>query len=71
MTAGLGALGDDEVDAAGDSVDGVADLAAHAADEDAVRCSRSIDLARHAEAGDEEPRAAVDHRLDALLDLTG
>ena len=34
VAAGLGALGDDEVAPAGDGADGVADLAAHRADED-------------------------------------
>ena len=36
VAAGLGALGDDEVAPAGDGADGVADLAAHRADEDVV-----------------------------------
>ena len=71
MTAGLGALGHDEVDAAGHSVDGVANLAAHAADEDAVRVEQVDRLAGNAEPGHEDPRASVDHGLDALLDLAG
>ena len=71
VTTRLGALGHDEVDAAGHGVDSVANLAAHAADEDAVRVEQVDRLARNAEPGHEDPRASVDHRLDALLDLAG
>ena len=34
-----------------------------------LRVQQVDDLARHAEAGDEDARAAVDHALDAVLDL--
>ena len=36
-----------------------------------LECKQVDHLTRHAEAGDEDPRPAVDHRLDALLDLSG
>ena len=71
VAAGFGALGDDEIDAAGDGAERMADLAAHAAHEDVLRVQQVDDLARHAEAGDEDPRPTVDHRLDAPLDLAG
>ena len=36
-----------------------------------LRVEQVDDLARHAEAGDEDARAALDHALDAVLDLAG
>ena len=69
VAAGLGALGDDEVAPAGDGGDGVADLAAHRADEDVGVVQRVDGLAGHAEAGDEDAGAALDDVVDALLDL--
>ena len=71
MATGFGPLGDHEVDPAGDRADGMANLAAHAADEDALGVQQVDDLARHAEPGNEQPCAAIDHGLDALLDLSG
>ncbi len=69
VAAGLRALGDDEVAAAGDGADGVADLAAHRPDEDVGVVQRVDDVAGHAQAGDEDAGATGDDVGDAALDL--
>ena len=70
VAAAFGALGDDEIDSAGGRGDGVAHLAAHAADEDVVAVELVDHLAGDAEAGDEDARPTVDDGLDAFLHLT-
>ena len=69
VTAGLGALRDDDVASRLDGCGRVAHLAAHARDEDVVRVTQIDHVARHTEAGDEDASAAVDHRLHLRLDL--
>jgi len=69
VAAGFGSLGDDEVDTAGHRVDGVANLAAHAADEDALGMQQVDRFARNAEPGHEKFGTTVDHRLNAPFDL--
>ena len=71
MAAGLGALGDDEVAAAGDGSDGVAHLAAHRRDDHPGVVQRVDDVAWDAEPGDEQCGAAIDDVLDTGLDLLG
>ena len=71
VAAGLGALGDDEVAAALDGGDGVADLAAHAPDQHVVVVQQVDGVAGHAEAGDEDPGAALDDVRDLGRDLAG
>ena len=60
VTARLGALRDHEVAAGLDRRDRVAHLAAHARDEHVAVVQHLDDVARHAEPGDEQRRAAFD-----------
>ena len=71
VTAGLGALGDDEVAAALDRGDRVADLAAHAADQHVVVVEEVDGVAGHAEAGHEDPGTALDDVGDLGRHLAG
>ena len=70
MAPGFGALRDDDVASRLDGSGRVPHLPAHARDEDVALMTEVDDVARDAEAGDEDPCPAVDHRLHLALDLT-
>ena len=71
VAAGLGALGDDDVAAGLDGGDGVADLAAHVHDHQAVAVAQVDDVAGHAEPGHERGGAALDDVVDLGLEAAG
>ena len=63
VTAGLGALGDDEVAPGVERAFGVFDLAAHRDDEHAVIVTELDDVRGHAESGHERAGAALDQAV--------
>ncbi len=69
VSTGLGALGDDEVAAAGDRADGMAHLAAHRGDDDPGVVEGVDDVPRDTESGDEQRRSAIDDVTDPRVDL--
>ena len=71
VATAFGSLGDHEVAATGHGGFGVANLAAHRADEDVVLVQNVDDLARYAETGDEDAGTTLDDRFDVAFELTG
>ena len=71
MTAGLGALGHDEVASGVDGAHGVVDLAAHVDDEHVGAVALLDHLGGNAESRHEGGRAAVDDDLDLLRHAAG
>src|SRR5690606_31147033 len=71
VAARLRALGDHDVAAGGDRLDGVADLAAHVDDDEAVLVAQVDDVAGDTEAGDEGGGAPGDDVADLGLEVAG
>ena len=69
MPASLGALGHHKVAPTGHGSHSVANFASHAAHQNVVRVQQVDDLARHAEAGNEDACATVDDGLNTGFNL--
>ena len=71
MATGFGALRDDEVATSRDSSDGVANLSAHAGDENVVVMAELDDIAWNAKAGNKDPTTVVDDGLNLSRHVAG